>query len=611
MVKKPINKAGAPKDRSRSLTWRMYIVKYTAGLGLTFATGYCFFALIAKELPNFEYIQVFVLIPFVLLFLALGIILRRLFNRQEKYLQALSKANLDLENEIADHRRSKDALQESEERYRNLFENSIEGIGLSKDNEIIMANPALIRMFGHKSFEEFASTPLLDSVEPEHRELIRDKMDRGRKGELLSEKHEYNIIRKNGEIRTLEISTSEVTIQGERYVQSTFRDTTEQRQLTEQLHDTNKMEAVVTLAGGIAHQFNNALVGITGSIELLKMDMPVDVNRIKYIYRMRAAADRMASLTNQLLAYARRGRYDPQKISMSSFLINALPILESSLDPGISLDKDIPDDLPLVEADIAQMQMVLSSILYNASESLEKQGHIRISIREEFVDKALSKKHSGLKPGPYVHMEVKDTGKGMDKWVRNRIFEPFFSTKVQGRGLGMAAVYGIIKNHNGVIWVGSELGKGTVVRIYLPVVEAVEKKTETNTDLETFRGTGNILLVDDDEHVLEITRRQLMVLGYTVLTARSGEEAVEIAETSEDEIDVALLDIVMPGMGGKQAYPLIQKARPNMRVIICSGYSIDGPAKTILDAGADDFIQKPFTMAVLSKKLKQVFMNAN
>jgi len=482
MFRKQMDEALEQRDSLRSPPWRIYAAMCIAGLVVAGAIDYCFFVLTAKGVYSFQYMQSLLIFRFMLLGLIAIIIFRQCYNHITAYGQSFDKMNSALQNEISEHKKSKVALQESEERYRNLFENSIEGIGLSKDNKIIMANKTLIQMFGYTTFEEFAAVPLLDSVAPEYRELIKERMESRRRNKPLSQRYIYKIFKKDGEIRTFEISVSEVIVQQERYVQSTFRDITEQIRFQEQLQNTKKLETLATLAGGIAHQFNNALVGITGSIELLKMDMPIDVNGIKYICRMKTAADRMASLTNQLLAYARRGRYDPQKTSLSDFLMDALPIFESSLDPEISLDKDLSESLPFVEVDITQMQMVLSSILYNASDAVEKQGHIQISIRKEMIDTIKSTKNFMLKPGPYVCMEVKDNGKGMDKWVQDRIFEPFFSTKVQGRGLGMAAVYGIIKNHNGWISVDSEPGKGTTVRIYLPALGPVEEKTKKTPD---------------------------------------------------------------------------------------------------------------------------------
>ena len=213
----------------------------------------------------------------------------------------------------------------------------------------------------------------------------------------------------------------------------------------------------------------------------------------------------------------------------------------------------------------------------------------------------------GLKPGNYAYLSVTDDGKGMDEETRNRIFEPFFTTKFEGRGFGMAAAYDIVKNHDGWISVDSELDKGTIVKIYLPAVETpVKEDVKPKPKTEWIKGKGTILVIDDEEAVMNISRAMLKRMGYRVLEAKTWQEAIDVAQTFDGDIDLAMLDILLPGMGGESIYPLLMKVRPNLKVIVFSGYSIDGPAQNILDAGAEGFIQKPFTMAELSEKLKKI-----
>jgi CheY-like chemotaxis protein len=258
-----------------------------------------------------------------------------------------------------------------------------------------------------------------------------------------------------------------------------------------------------------------------------------------------------------------------------------------------------------VKADLAQLQMVLSAILSNASEAIEGEGRIKISAKNQEIDEPYANSYPGLKPGSYVSLTVEDDGTGMDEETKSRIFKPFFTTKFQGRGLGMAAVFGIIKNHGGWISVDSELGKGTTVRIFLPATEAKLKKLK-KPKIEPTKGKGTILVIEDEEMVLDVCRELLKRLGYQVLGAKTGNEAINIAQTFDSDIDLAMLDIVLPDMGGEAVYPRIMKARPNLKVIVFSGYSIDGPAQEILNKGAQDYIQKPFTIAEISKKLKTV-----
>lgn len=373
-----------------------------------------------------------------------------------------------------------------------------------------------------------------------------------------------------------------------------------------QIQEAQKMETITSLAGGIAHQFNNALVGITGNIELIKMDFPHDEKIDKYIAPMKASADRMAHLTEQLLAYARGGKYQPKKISLKDFIEEILPLIQCNIEPAIRVEKDLSDDIADIKADQAQIQMVFSCLVANASEAIEGPGLIKITTRNVQIEERFSTRHPDLKSGSYVYIEIEDDGKGMDDETKNRIFEPFFTTKFHGRGLGMAAVYGIIRNHDGWISVDSVIGKGTVVRIYLPAVETrIEEMRHPKPGF--VKGTGTILVVEDEEMVMDVSRAMLGKLGYHVLEALTGEEAVNIAKTFDGDIDFAILDVVLPDMGGAEVYSNLIGTRPNLKVIICSGYPIDdGPTQEILYAGAQDFIQKPFSLTTLSEKLKKV-----
>jgi PAS domain S-box-containing protein len=392
----------------------------------------------------------------------------------------------------------------------------------------------------------------------------------------------------------------------------------DKKRLEAHLNQVQKMEAIGTLAGGIAHQFNNALYAITGNIDLLKMDLPDDKKVTNYTKEMKDSAHRMTQLTAQLLAYARGGKYQTKTMSLSDFVKETLPLVKHTINSAINEDTDLPRDIFNVNADLTQMQMVLSAVLANSSEAIEGEGRIRIACRNKMITDETAGDFPGLKTGNYACLTVTDNGKGMDEETRSRVFEPFFTTKFEGRGLGMAAAFGIVKNHDGWISVDSELGKGTTVKIYLPAIERVQArpaglpaveapvKEDAKPKSELIKGEGTILVIDDEEPVMKVSRAMLERMGYRVLEARTGEEAIDVVKTFDGNIDLAMLDILLPGMSGESIYPLLMKARPNLKVIVFSGYSIDGPAQKILDAGAEDFIQKPFTMAELSEKLKKI-----
>ena len=381
------------------------------------------------------------------------------------------------------------------------------------------------------------------------------------------------------------------------------QDITGRKTLEKQLQEARKMDALGTLAGGIAHQFNNALTGITGNIGLLEMDLPDDHNFSRNINDMKASALKMVHLTKQLLAYAQGGRYHLQTTPIREFLVNTLALLEHTLKPSVRLETDLPLDLMQVKADRTQMQMVVSAIVANANEAIEQDGRIRVSARNVVLDKASCQ--AEMRPGPHVQVTVSDDGKGMDEKTRNRIFEPFFTTHFIGRGLGMAAVYGIVNNHSGGITVASQPGQGTRVHLFLPAFGKQDpEETGIIQEKATGPGKGTVLLIEDETDVMEITHAALKRLGYKVIEAATGKEAIQKA--GAEPIDVALLDIKLPDMDGARVYPLLMAARPELKVIVYSGYSLDSPAKEILDAGANGFIQKPFSIKGLAEKMKKV-----
>ena len=417
-------------------------------------------------------------------------------------------------------------------------------------------------------------------------------------------------VHKNGLVLELEVKSRRVRVAGKWFWCVVCREAArdigmgrEKLRWQYKLQQAQKMESIATLAGGIAHQFNNALYAITGNISLLEGEFPQQEGIARYTKRMIRSTDRMTRLTNQLLAYARGGKYEARVISLSAFIRGTLPLVQHSIDPEIYIDTDLPRDIWHVKADLTQMQMVLTAVLQNAAEAIEDEGRINVSARNRLIETTETRDGSDLHPGRYVRASIVDDGKGMDAKTRARIFEPFFTTKFQGRGLGMAAVYGIIKNHGGWIFLESEPSKGTRVDIYLPAVE-VPEVNESKPDSREFRAAGTILLIDDDEMVMEVSQSILTKMGYEILLATTGRQAVEHARGHQGKIDLAILDIVLPDMDGTAVYPQLVKYRPGLKVVVCSGYSIDGPAQDILDAGADGFIQKPFSFGELSSVLK-------
>jgi len=511
--------------------------------------------------------------------------------------------------DITDRKQAQEELRKSEHRFRQtaeLLPNIVCEMELNL--RLTYVNNLGLETFGYTRDEFDAGINATEIICPEDREkaaTYTEQLVNGAEAGII----EYRMIKKDGSEFFALTNASLIHEDGQILgIRASLTDITEQKKIQEELLKAQKMEAISTLAGGIAHEFNNALMGIMGNIELLKIDLPEDERRDRFFEAMTGSGHRMSRLTDQLLAYAKGGKYQPKDLKLDDFVIETLPIMQHELSPEVRVETHFPKDLSFVNADSAQMQMVLSAILANSNEAIEDEGIIRISAENKDVDDDLAKQLPGLKPGPYVCLTVEDDGKGMDEQTRSGIFEPFFTTKFQGRGMGMAAVYGIVKNHDGQIYVDSELGKGTTVRIYLPAISAESREQGAVKKPETELGTGKgtILMIEDEDMVIDVTRTMLEMLGYRVMVAKTGKDAIHIAETFDGQIDLALLDIKLPDISGINLYPLIMKARSNLKVIVWSGYSIDGPAREILDAGAQDFIHKPFTLATLSEKLKEV-----
>lgn len=507
--------------------------------------------------------------------------------------------------DISEKKKLEKELTHSKNFLESIFNSSIDGI-VSTDlhGTILFSSPGLSEITGYEKNELAGKKAWLfyQKSKEDAKNIMKGLQEKGKL-------HNYDLKLKKKDGGFVDVISSISYIRNEEGeiigTLGIFKDVTEKRILEAKLQHVRKTESIATLAGGIAHEFNNTLMGITGNIELLQMEMDEKGKKHERLDLMKTSAMRMANLTKQLLAYAKGGKYRPKVISLNTFIKETLPLQKQAIRSITTLETDLQSNISHVKVDFAQMQMVFSAILANADEAAKGDGHIKITTRSVTIEKQFVKNHPDFVPGHYVCLTVEDHGKGMDSETLTKLFDPFFTTKFQGRGLGMAAVYGIIRNHKGSIFVDSKLNQGTVVRIYLPVAEAALKDTKAPAgDLET--GTKTILIIEDEDMVVEITQTLLERLGYQVKVATTGKEAIHMAKTFDGNIDLALLDIKLPDMEGGNLYPLLMKTRPDLKVIVCSGYSKDGPAQEILSAGAQDFMQKPFSLAALRDKLKKV-----
>lgn len=384
----------------------------------------------------------------------------------------------------------------------------------------------------------------------------------------------------------------------------------EKNRLESELYQARKMEAVGTLAGGIAHDFNNLLMGVQGNVSLALLDMDKTHPVYKKLKNIEQYIQSGAKLTGQLLGFAKGGKYEVKLTDLNE-LIRKSSSMFGRTRKGIEIRSTYQKDIWSVEVDNGQIEQVLLNLYVNASQAMPGGGEIYLQTKNVTLNKNFVKSYD-IEPGNYVKITISDTGTGIDKKTKARIFDPFFTTKEmgsdKGTGLGLASAYGIITNHGGVINVRSEKGKGSTFNIYLPASKA-KILTERKLPEAFLKGTGTILLVDDEELIVNVDKEILEALGYKVYLARSGKEAIETYKEKQDKIDMVILDMIMPEMDGGEAYDILKKINPDIKVLLSSGYSIDGQATEILERGCNDFIHKPFKIEQLSQKIKALLDN--
>jgi PAS domain S-box-containing protein len=384
-----------------------------------------------------------------------------------------------------------------------------------------------------------------------------------------------------------------------------LNDVTDKKRMEAKLQQAQKMEAVGTLAGGIAHDFNNLLMAIQGTVSLILFNMDPTHPLYDKINSIEKQVESGSRLTKQLLGYARKGKYEVKPIKLNQ-LVEETAETFGRTRKEITIHLELADNIFTTEVDEGQIEQVLLNLFVNAANAMPNGGHLTLKAQNTNYEHMRGKLYKP-KPGNYVVLTITDTGTGMDEKTRERIFEPFFTTGEMGcgTGLGLASTYGIIKNHGGYIDVESQKDLGTTFKIYLPAsdkaVQGVARPPE-----EIAKGNETILLVDDEAMILEIGKQLLEAMGYSVLTASNGKEAVEVYKAKKDKIDILILDMIMPEMGGGEIYDTMKQINPDIKVLLSSGYSVEGKPTEILDRGCNGFIQKPFHMAELSQSIRKI-----
>jgi PAS domain S-box-containing protein len=522
-----------------------------------------------------------------------------------KLIHELRVHQIELKMQNEELRRIQEELEEARDRYSHLYDFSPVGyLTVNEKGLVEEANLTFATLMGMER-SAVVGNPFSRFIQREDQDVYYLNFQRLlESGDLQSFK--LRLTKNDGSdfFTSLECILIRENDNDPKQIRIVVSDITEQKELEWRLRQVQKMESIAKLAGGIAHQFNNALFVVTATTDLLEMQVPSDEMTSEYFDSIKKSTARMTQLTRQLLAYARGGKYEVKNISLSVLVRNSLPLLQHTLDPSIHVETNLPGDILKTKGDLTQLVMVLSILLSNAAEAFESEGLIKIVCRNELIMKEDTKVFPGLVPGPYVSLTVEDNGRGMDEETKGRAFEPFFTTKFVGRGLGLAAAYGIVKNHGGWISIESQPSRGTSVCVYLPAVREIKEKRVQRVHKESLKGTGTILLIEDEVAVIETLRKLLELLGYNVLEAKTGKEAISLARTYEGDIDLAILDVFLPDMNGNKVYPLLKEFRPDLKVLVCSGYSVEGPAQEILNAGAQGFVQKPLSIDELSRKLK-------
>jgi two-component system cell cycle sensor histidine kinase/response regulator CckA len=500
------------------------------------------------------------------------------------------------------------ALRNSEAKFAKAFNANPSGMAITTmDGRVVDVNEAFLRTLGHTRAAAIGRSTvelgLWRSAE-ERARVIEEAQEDGRVRPVEIEGRT-----KEGTMLTLLYSAELIELDGAPHVLLLTTDITERRHLEAQLRQAGKMEVVGQLAGGVAHDFNNILTAILGYADLLAEDLPVADRRLEDVDEIRKAAHRATALTRQLLTFSRQQVVEPRVIGVNALVDNMDKMLRPILGENVELHASPAADLRAVRADPNQLEQVILNLAINARDAMPNGGRLTIETANVELDEHYAARHVTVVPGRYVMLAVSDTGTGMDEATQARIFEPFFTTKGPGRGtgLGLATVYGIVKQSGGSIWVYSELGKGTTFKIYLPAVDApVEDASEAAAPTHDLAGTETVLVVEDDEQLRHLAHRTLAARGYTVLDADRGATALEIARRHRGPIHLLLTDVTLPDIDGRALAVTLRSERQEVRLLYMSGYADQAIVNHgVLDADTA-YLPKPFTTEAIARRVREV-----
>jgi two-component system, cell cycle sensor histidine kinase and response regulator CckA len=506
------------------------------------------------------------------------------------------------------------ALKESEQRYRSFVQN-FKGIAfrIDADGAPVFYHGAVEETTGYSESELMRNRPGWETlIHPDELELVQSRRRILSASQDRNITHEYRIRHRNRQWRWVrEHIQSLHDSQAHAYIlHGVIFDITDHKLLQAQYVESRKLDAIATMAAGIAHQFNNSLSGLMGNLELMEMDEDFACTSKKYSNRMMEMIQDMTQLTSQLLAYARGGKYMPSKLSAHEMVRQSINLVEHRLSEKYNLNMQLRAKMDQIVADSTQMQIMILAVMENAIEAMGEGGIISIKSRTVEMQKETVKGGYAHAPGRYICLSFHDNGCGMPKATAEKIFDPFFTTKFIGRGLGLSAAYGIVVNHNGWMEVDTKITVGTEMRIFLPLTDSPVVAAKEGPDIMPLsKGNATILVVEDEEMVMKAIHELLERLEYRVIEANTGHKALDLLKTNTGQIDVVLLDVRLPDLEAMDLYKKMTTIRPDLKVIVCSGYNQDGPVEQLLASGANAFLQKPFSVSRLSSELRSAIEN--
>jgi PAS domain S-box-containing protein len=509
--------------------------------------------------------------------------------------------------DVTDKKKAIASLKTSEEKYRLLFENASDAIFVAQDEMVKFPNPQLSLLLGY-SYEELTGVPFRNFIHPEDCDMVVEKHNKRLQGLKMPSTYSFRAITKSDEILWVEVSKVLITWGGRPATLTFLRDITRQKKMEAQLLQAQKMEAIGQLAGGVAHDFNNLLTAIIGYGHLLKGEAGQDDRMNAYVGHILNAAERAAILTNDLLTFSRKQIINPKPVNLSKIIMNMESLLLRVIGEDIELSTVLTDTDLIIMADSTQIDQILMNLATNAQDAMPKGGSLIISTDRVEMNGEYIRRYGYGKPGSYALLSVEDTGTGMDENIRGRIFEPFFTTKEVGKGtgLGLSMVYGIVKQHEGYINVYSEPGRGTTFKILLPLIQSTVKESKPDNLIKVKGGTETILIGEDDAQVRSLLKDVLLNAGYHIIEAVDGDNAIEAFHENKENIQLLILDIIMPKKNGKEVYAELKKVKSDIKVIFISGYSADIiHKKGTLEVGTN-FISKPVSPDNLLTKVRKV-----